>query len=99
MAALVEVHDRDELRAAIDSGAELIGVNNRNLSTFELTLDTSLSLAELMPGGALTVSESGIHTPQDIARLRDAGYRAFLIGEQLMKSGDPAAELQTLVSA
>ena len=99
MAALVEVHDRDELRAAIDSGAEIIGVNNRNLATFELTLETSLSLAELMPDGALTVSESGIHTPEDIALLRDAGYRAFLVGEQLMRSGDPAAELQALVSA
>jgi len=99
IAALVEVHNRDELRAAVDSGAEIIGVNNRNLSTFELTLETSLSLAELMPDGALTVSESGIHTPGDIARLRDAGYRAFLVGEQLMRSGDPAAELQALVSA
>ena len=99
LASLVEVHNRAELDAAIESGADLIGVNNRNLSTFEVSLETSLSLAEHMPAGALAVSESGIHDAGDIARLRAAGYQAFLVGEHLMKSGDPAAALKQLVAA
>ena len=99
MAALVEVHSRQELDVAIAAGAELIGVNNRDLATFEVTLETSLRLAEHMPAGALRVSESGIHDAADIARLRAAGYSAFLVGEHLMKSGDPAAALARLVAA
>jgi len=99
LSALVEVHNRGELDAAIESGADLIGVNNRNLSTFEVTLDTSLALAEHMPAGALLVSESGIQNAADIVRLRAAGYHAFLVGEYLMKSGDPAAALRKLVAA
>jgi indole-3-glycerol phosphate synthase len=99
MSALVEVHNRTELDAAIDSGADLIGVNNRDLTTFQVSLDTSLELAAHMPPGALLVSESGIHGPEDIARLRAAGYSAFLVGEHLMKSGDPAAALKRLVQA
>jgi indole-3-glycerol phosphate synthase len=99
LSALVEVHNRHELDAAIESGADLIGVNNRNLSTFEVTLETSLALAEHMPAGALLVSESGIHDAADIARLRAAGYHAFLVGEHLMKSSDPAAALRKLVAA
>jgi indole-3-glycerol phosphate synthase len=99
MAALVEVHNRRELDAAVASGAEIIGVNNRNLSTFEVTLDTSLELAPHMPAGVLRISESGIHTAADVARLRSAGYTAFLVGEHLMKSGDPAAALRQLVGA
>ena len=99
MAALVEVHNRRELDAAIASGAEIIGVNNRNLSTFEVTLDTSLGLAEHMPPGVVRVSESGIHDAADVARLRAVGYTAFLVGEHLMKSGDPAAALRRLVTA
>ncbi|MEO8372954.1 MAG: indole-3-glycerol phosphate synthase TrpC [Candidatus Solibacter sp.] len=98
LSALVEVHDRAELERAIDSGAEIIGVNNRNLSTFELSLDVSLSLAEFMPRNAVLVSESGIHNSADIARLRAAGYQAFLVGEHLMKSGDPATALRELVA-
>jgi indole-3-glycerol phosphate synthase len=98
MAALVEVHNRRELDVAIAAGADLIGVNNRNLATFEVTLDTSLRLAEHMPAGALCVSESGIHNAQDIAILRAAGYHAFLVGEHLMKSDDPAAALEKLVA-
>ena len=94
LSALVEVHNRRELDAAIEAGADLIGVNNRNLSTFEVTLETSLSLAEHMPPGALLVSESGIHDAADIVRLRAAGYHAFLVGEHLMKSGDPAGALR-----
>jgi len=99
MAALVEVHNRRELEAAIASGAEIIGVNNRNLSNFEVTLDTSLKLAEHMPVGVVRISESGIHNATDVARLRGAGYTAFLVGEHLMKSGEPAAALRQLVAA
>jgi indole-3-glycerol phosphate synthase len=98
LSALVEVHNRRELDAAIEAGADLIGVNNRNLSTFEVTLETSLALAGHMPPGALLVSESGIHDAADIVRLRAAGYHAFLVGEHLMKSGDPAAALRSLVA-
>jgi indole-3-glycerol phosphate synthase len=96
MAALVEVHNAEELARAADSGAEIIGVNNRNLHTFEVRLETSLELAESMPAGVLKVSESGIHSAADVRRLMDAGYRAFLVGEHLMKSGDPAAALEAL---
>lgn len=97
MAALVEAHDAEELERAAGSGADLIGVNNRNLRTFEVTLDTSLRLAEGMPAGALAVSESGIHSRAHIRKLMDAGYRAFLIGEYLMKAADPAEALRALV--
>ena len=99
LAALVEVHNRRELDIAVASGATLIGVNNRNLHTFEVTLETSLDLAAHMPSGATLVSESGIHTSADVARLRAAGYSAFLVGEHLMKSSDPADALRALVAA
>jgi indole-3-glycerol phosphate synthase len=99
LAALVEVHDRRELDAAIASGAALIGVNNRNLHTFEVRLDTSLELAEHMPSGAILVTESGIHTAADVGRLRAAGYSAFLVGEHLMKAPNPADALRALVTA
>lgn len=99
MATLVEVHDARELDIAIGAGSEMIGVNNRNLSTFELTLETSLRLAERMPRNVIRVSESGIHGPADIACLRDAGYHAFLVGEHLMRSGDPVGALASLVGA
>jgi indole-3-glycerol phosphate synthase len=96
LATLVEVHDESELDRAIASGARLIGVNNRNLRTFEVTLETSLRLAERMPAGVLRVSESGIRTRRDIQLLRDAGYNAFLIGERLMESGDARGMLREL---
>jgi len=98
LSVLVEVHDGEELRRAADSGARMIGVNNRNLHTFEVKLETSLELAPLIPAGTLKVSESGIHSPADLRRLRDAGYAAFLVGEHLMKSGDPAEALRRLCS-
>ncbi len=98
MAALVEVHDERELSKAIDAGGDIIGVNNRNLNTFEVTLETSLRLAPLIPAQALKVSESGIHSPQDIQRLRGAGYQAFLVGEHLMKSAAPDQALRDLVT-
>jgi indole-3-glycerol phosphate synthase len=99
MAALVEVHDATELDSAIDSGADLIGVNNRNLHTFEVTLETSLRLAEMIPTGVVKVAESGIGTRADVARLEDAGFQAFLVGEHLMKSADPAAALRSLLGS
>jgi indole-3-glycerol phosphate synthase len=98
MAALVEVHDAEELRLALDSGARIVGVNNRNLRTFEVKLETSLDLAPLMPADILKVAESGIHSSADVHRLMDAGYAAFLVGEHLMKSGDPAEALRRLCS-
>jgi indole-3-glycerol phosphate synthase len=99
LGALVEVHNRRELETAIAAGADMIGVNNRDLATFEVTLETSLRLAEYMPAGVVRISESGIHAARDIATLGAAGYTAFLVGEHLMKSGDPAAALRALVGA
>lgn len=96
MASLVEVHDGEELRRAVDSGAEIIGVNNRNLRTFEVSIETSLRLAERIPANAIKVAESGIHSANDVRRLSDAGYDAFLVGEHLMKSGDPSAAIREL---
>jgi len=98
MAALVEVHDRSELDAAIDSGAVIIGVNNRNLRTFEVTLDTSLELARHIPANVVRVAESGIQTRDAIARLSQAGFQAFLIGERLMLAPDPAAAIKELIA-
>jgi indole-3-glycerol phosphate synthase len=98
IAALVEVHDDCELDAALDSGADMVGVNNRNLHTFEVTLDTSLRLAQKIPAGVVKVAESGIHSRADVERLSAAGFQAFLVGEHLMKSADPAAALTELRS-
>ena len=98
MAALVEVHDGEELKPALDSGAKIIGVNNRDLRTFEVRLETSLELAPYIPDEVIRVSESGIHDAADVRRLMDAGYSAFLVGEHLMKSGDPAGALRQLCS-
>jgi indole-3-glycerol phosphate synthase len=98
MAALVEVHDASELETALDSGAAIVGVNNRNLHTFEVTLETSLQLAGKIPASIVKVSESGIHSRADVACLAAAGFHAFLVGEHLMKSEDPAAALKELRS-
>jgi indole-3-glycerol phosphate synthase len=99
---LVEVHTADELARVLDtlgeSGAHAIGVNNRNLSTFEVTLDTSLALIGSIPSSVVRVTESGIFTAQDIARLRAAGFDAFLIGESLMRQEDPGTALETLLT-
>ncbi|HMD48651.1 MAG TPA: indole-3-glycerol phosphate synthase TrpC, partial [Bryobacteraceae bacterium] len=97
MAAIVEVHDEEELHAAIGSGARIIGVNNRNLHTFEVDLETSLRLAGEIPADAIRITESGIHSRADVERLSAAGYHAFLVGEHLMKSPDPAAALSALL--
>lgn len=96
MDALVEVHTSEEMRRAVACGAKLIGVNNRDLRTFEVSLETSLSLAREAPAGALLISESGLNNAADLQRLYDAGYRGFLIGETLMRAEDPAAALRSL---
>jgi indole-3-glycerol phosphate synthase len=98
LTALIEVHDAAELRQALDSGATVIGINNRDLHTFQVKLETSLELAARIPAGVVRVSESGIFTAADIARLRSAGFHAFLIGESLMKSADPSAALRELTA-
>jgi indole-3-glycerol phosphate synthase len=98
LAALVEVHDQQELERALDAGAEILGVNNRNLHTFEVKLETSLRLAERIPANVVRVSESGIHSVADIHLLRGAGYQAFLVGEHLMKAPDPSQALRCLLA-
>jgi indole-3-glycerol phosphate synthase len=97
LASLIEVHNKEELAKATDSGAEIIGVNNRNLETFEVSLDTSLRLSLCMPANVIRISESGIHRRADIDLLRGAGFDAFLIGESLMTSRDPTASLRALL--
>jgi indole-3-glycerol phosphate synthase len=97
LTALVEVHDAADLAKAVDAGATLIGVNNRNLETFEVTLETSLALGPQIPNRALSVSESGIHTRADLDLLRAAGYSAFLVGESLMRSDDPEKAVKALL--
>ncbi len=98
MAALVEVHDDRELEIALASGAQMVGVNNRDLRTFEVSLDTSLRLAERIPPGVVKVSESGIGSSDDIRRLRGAGFDAFLVGEHLVRAADRAQALRALVA-
>jgi indole-3-glycerol phosphate synthase len=94
---LCEVHDAAELDRALDAGCEIIGVNNRNLHTFHVDLDTSLHLAKRISPGVLKVAESGIESSDDIARLRDAGFDAFLIGESLMRAQHPGEALRELL--
>lgn len=94
---LCEAHDEDELQRALDSGCDLIGINSRNLQTFEVDLETAFRLAEKIPATCLRVAESGIHSGVDLARLRSAGYEAFLIGESLMKAERPGQALAKLM--
>ena len=96
MDALVEVHTSEEMQRAVASGATLIGVNNRDLRTFNVSLETSVELAREAPPDALLISESGLHSSSDLQRLRDAGYHGFLIGETLMRADDPADMLRNL---
>jgi indole-3-glycerol phosphate synthase len=98
MEALVEVHSREELKRAVDAGAKIIGVNNRDLRTFEVKLETSRQLVEAIPEECLAVSESGIRTHADIELLRSAGFDAFLVGEHLMTMAEPAAGLRELLT-
>jgi len=94
MDALIEVHTSDEMKRAVSCGAKIIGVNNRDLRTFAMSLETSLSLAREAPADALLISESGLHNPDDLRRLRTAGYHGFLIGETLMRAEHPAQALR-----
>ena len=94
---LVEVHDEQELDQALEAGADFVGVNNRDLKTLEVSLDTSLRLAEGIPSHVAAVSESGIRAPRDIHQLSQAGYQGFLIGESLMKQPDPGEALSRMI--
>jgi indole-3-glycerol phosphate synthase len=94
---LCEAHDQAELTRALDAGCDLIGVNSRDLRTFKVDLETAFRLARLIPQDVVSVAESGIHNGADIARLRAAGYEAFLIGESLMKAERPGEALRDLL--
>jgi indole-3-glycerol phosphate synthase len=97
MDALVEVHTKEEMQRAAACGANLIGVNNRDLRTFQVSLDTSVELINAAPPAALCISESGLRTPDDLRRLRSLGYRGFLIGETLMRASQPERTLRALL--
>ena len=98
MDALVEVHNAAEMERAVTAGANLIGVNNRNLHTFDVSLATSIDVAELAPSNCLLVSESGLKSADDLTRLRAVGYKGFLIGESLMRADDPELALKDLLT-
>jgi indole-3-glycerol phosphate synthase len=91
---LVEAHDAEDLRRALDAGATIVGVNNRNLKTLDVSLRTSETLAALVPRGIVAVAESGLKNEADLARLSGAGFRAFLVGERFMTAPDPGAALR-----
>lgn len=97
MEPLVEVHTSEELERALAVGAKIIGVNNRNLQTLDVRPETSFELIEQIPDGCIAVSESGIESSAELAKLRGAGYHAFLIGTSLMQAADPAAVLSDLI--
>ena len=96
LAAFVEVHDEVELERAVGAGAGIIGVNNRNLRTLEVSLETTARLIERMPGDVIAIAESGLRTHRDLVRLRDAGYHGFLIGEVLVTDSAPGRALEAL---
>ncbi|MCX5834298.1 MAG: indole-3-glycerol phosphate synthase TrpC [Deltaproteobacteria bacterium] len=96
LATLVEIHDEADLEKAVSAGARIIGINNRDLSTFETNLETSIQLAPLVPGGITIVSESGIRSRKDIERLMQADIRVFLVGETLMSEGDISWKIREL---
>jgi indole-3-glycerol phosphate synthase len=98
LSVLVETHNEDEVKAALNAGARIIGVNNRNLKTFDVDISTSERLRLLVPKSKIFVSESGIQTPEDIDKLRKIGTNAVLIGETLMRSSDKGAALKRLRS-
>jgi indole-3-glycerol phosphate synthase len=98
MDVLVEVHDGDELTAALELRTRLVGINNRNLRTFETSLDTTIGLLPRIPADKLVVTESGIMVPEDVRRMRESNVHAFLVGEAFMRAPDPGAELRRLFS-
>ncbi len=99
MTPLVEVHREEEIAVACDAGAEIIGINNRDLWTLEVNLDTTLKLRPNIPAGITVVSESGIHSREDVERLKSAGVHGFLIGEALVTHKEPALKLRELLEA
>jgi len=99
MEALVEVHTQDELKRALAAGARMIGVNNRDLRTLEIRIETSDELIEGIPDECIAICESGLRSHDDLVRLRSAGFDAFLIGERLMVQADPAAALRVLLGS
>jgi indole-3-glycerol phosphate synthase len=99
LAALVEVHSSDECRRAIDAGATIIGVNNRNLRTLQVDLDASRDVAGMLPKDAIGISESGLKTPADLQSMKALGYRAYLMGERFMIEPDPGAALAGLIAS
>ena len=99
MDVLVEVHDIDELERALQVPVPLIGINNRNLRTFEVSLDTTLAMKDAVPRDRLLVTESGILVPEDVARMRAAGVNAFLVGETFMRAEEPGEALRQLFFA
>ena len=94
---LCEVHDTEELRRALEGGADIVGVKSRDLKTFNISLSTLVDMVENIPGHVLKVAESGIDKGKDIRELHAAGYQAFLIGEALMRADDPGDKLQQLL--
>jgi indole-3-glycerol phosphate synthase len=98
MDVLIESHDGDELTAALNLKSRLIGINNRNLRTFDVTLDTTLNLLSRIPQERMVITESGIMTPADVQRMREKDVHAFLVGEAFMRAPDPGAELRKLFS-
>jgi indole-3-glycerol phosphate synthase len=98
LAALVEIHSEAELVSAIEAGADVIGINNRDLHSFKVDLETTLRLAPKIPPGILIVAESGIRTPHDVDRLAEAGVHAMLVGEQLVTASDPGNEIRKLIN-
>jgi indole-3-glycerol phosphate synthase len=99
MAFLTEVHDGDDLEKAIASGAEIIGINNRDLDTFKVDINTTHKLAPFVPDDRVLVSESGIQNEADIRSLKDTGVQAVLVGSALMQNDDPAGKTAAIVNA
>jgi len=99
LASLVEVHNKEDLESAVECGAEIIGINNRDLDTFEIDLSTTLGLAPLVPDECVRVSESGIKDGSDIMKLKKAGIHAVLVGSSLMSSHDPQGKVEELLNA
>jgi len=99
LAALVEVHNQDECRRALEAGATIVGVNNRNLRTLKVDLDASRQIAAMLPASVIGISESGLKTPADLQSMKALGYKAFLMGERFMIEPDPGVALQGLIES